>query len=239
MGMSLPNWSQYQENAAEHFRGLGLFAETNVSIAGARAVHQIDGVVRFERAGIAQLWLVECKHYARPVAKEKVLAFRAVVEDVGADRGFLLSENGFQRGARAYAEKTNVLLTSLADLEVVGREEVFRVEVADLEARLRRAELRWRDMQPPPVLTAGGWTRQLPVLPRGSWPKGGPIALMGRMLELEEAIQQARFDDFPVLLSEPEADYPRRVGRGDFLSCAARLLSQIEGAVEHSCRPSE
>lgn len=112
--MSLPSWSQYQEDAAAYFHRLGLSAETNVTLQSVRSSHDVDVVVRFERAGIAHLWVVECKDYSRSVEKEKPLALRTVVDDVGADRGFLLCEKGFQRGAREVAEKTNITVTSLA-----------------------------------------------------------------------------------------------------------------------------
>jgi hypothetical protein len=236
--MSLPSWSQYQEDAAGHFRRLGLQAETNVTLQGARSTHNVDVVVRFERAGIPHLWVVECKDYSRPVEREKSLALRTVVDDVGADRGFLLCERGFQRGAYEAVQMTNVLATSLAELEVAGSEELFRVEVANVELRVHRVERSWRALHPPMTKNAAGaWSGRLPILPDDSWPPGGPIALTGRISEAHHAVERARFNEFPVLLADPDADRPVRVDRQDFFPAINSVLARIEETVALAKRP--
>ena len=73
--------------------------------------------MRFNRFGIGTKWVVDFKFWWRPVTKEKVLALTAVVDDVGADRGILVSQKGFQAGAVRAAEHTNVTLTSLEELK--------------------------------------------------------------------------------------------------------------------------
>jgi len=97
--VGIPEWREYQAVAAAHFSSLGFDTAVECRLRGARAEHVIDVVARFDRAGIEQLWLVECKAWRRRVSKEAVLTFRGVIEDVGADRGFLLSELGFQPAA--------------------------------------------------------------------------------------------------------------------------------------------
>ncbi len=50
--------------------------------------------------------------------KEKVLALKAIVEDVGADRGIIITEKGYQPGAYDVARGSNVtLVTSLEEFE--------------------------------------------------------------------------------------------------------------------------
>lgn len=110
------SWRQYQEDAAACFRGLGLSAETDVRLTGARGQHDVDVVVRSKLAGVDLLWVVECKQWKRPVTKAPVLALIEIVRDLGADRGFLLSESGFQTGARRCAKEVNVTLGSINDL---------------------------------------------------------------------------------------------------------------------------
>jgi hypothetical protein len=65
-------------------------------------------------------WLVECKAWSSAVPKEKVFALRTIVEDTGADRGFVMAEKGYQSGALEAARLTNVMLTSRADLSLFG-----------------------------------------------------------------------------------------------------------------------
>ena len=65
------------------------------------------------------------------VGKAQVLALKAIVEDVGADRGVVFTEHGFQTGARAAARGTNLLLqTSLDEFKQTARLDGARVELA-------------------------------------------------------------------------------------------------------------
>jgi hypothetical protein len=128
--MPKPAWKLYQEETAVFFRGLGMDATTDQVLEGARGKHAIDVVVRTRRAGLSQLWIVECKLWKRRVGKDRVQVLAEVVADVGADRGLLLSESSFQAGAVRVARHTNVTLTSLSDLrENTGEEK------AELDAR--------------------------------------------------------------------------------------------------------
>jgi len=96
--MPKPAWKTYQEEAAAPFCSLGGDASTSEVLEGARGKHEIDVAVRTRRAGIGQLWVVECKYWKRRVGKDRVLVLAEVVADLGADRGLLLSESGFQAG---------------------------------------------------------------------------------------------------------------------------------------------
>ncbi|MER6665098.1 restriction endonuclease [Amycolatopsis japonica] len=109
-------WDDYQEEVASFFRGIGLEAATNVPVEGVRTSHDIDVVVKSKHVGFDMLWIVECKNWNKPVSKLHVLALREIVSDIGADRGLLMAENGFQSGAREAAELTNVKLTSLSEV---------------------------------------------------------------------------------------------------------------------------
>ena len=92
-------WQQYQEEVASYFRSLGLDATTDVTITGVRTSHDVDVLVKSRHVGFDITWIVECKHWASPVSKLHVMALREIVADIGADRGILLSESGFQSGA--------------------------------------------------------------------------------------------------------------------------------------------
>src|SRR5690242_13797794 len=128
-------WRQLQDQTAEFFRSLGCEAEVEASIAGARAEHRIDVWVRFMKFGLETKWVIECKDWNSSVPKEKVLALRSIVEDLGADRGVLLSAAGFQPGAVRAAEKTNITLTDLDGLRETAREDLVAFVVHQLETR--------------------------------------------------------------------------------------------------------
>lgn len=237
--MPTPRWSKYQEDAAAHFRRLGLSASTNVTLPGVRSTHDIDVVVRFERAGIDQLWIVECKDTGRPVSKDKALLLRTIVDDVGADRGILLCENGFQRGAFEVAERTNVLVTSLAELEDASRDELFAADVAALEKRVQAAEKSWEALHGPWRSRSGGrgGSQAMPILPVGAWPADGPVALTGRFSFVRRAVEKARLGDFPVALFPDDSEQPVRVGRDHFLDTVDPILTRIEAAIASARKP--
>jgi hypothetical protein len=129
-------WAEYQENAAAYFRSLGLDAVTNARVTGVRTNHEIDVLVRSHHVGFAITWLVECKNWKTPVTKLHVLALREIVADVGADRGILLCEVGFQSGAREAANLTNVQLTSIKEMQVVASDTILSMRMRELFDRV-------------------------------------------------------------------------------------------------------
>lgn len=136
--MSGPKWRLYQDEVAQLFEDLGLNAVVDDQIAGVRGVHAVDVAVRSEKIGLPQLWIVECKLWKRKVNKEHVLALQAIVQDVGADRGLLLSETGFQSGAIRAAHASNVTLTSLADLRANSQDELTELGLIECHRELDR-----------------------------------------------------------------------------------------------------
>lgn len=109
-------WHDYQERSAYYFHLLGMDVTVDEHLIGVRGEHDADVVVRTCEAGIKQIWIVECKLWRRRVGKLHVNALASVVQDVGADKGILLSESGFQSGAVKQASCSNITLTSLSEL---------------------------------------------------------------------------------------------------------------------------
>ena len=128
-------WREYQEQVAAFFRDLGLDAQTNVAVQGVRTKHNVDVFVKSHHVGFDVVWIVECKHWASRVTKLHVLALREIVADIGADRGILLAEAGFQSGAVEAATLTNVHVTSLAQLRNTARAEIIAMRLRELHDR--------------------------------------------------------------------------------------------------------
>lgn len=140
-------WKQYQEDAANFFRKLGLKAYVEYQLEGVRGSHKIDVYAEGSYHGIDFKWVVECKAWKTNVPKEKIMALSAIIQDVGADRGFLLSEIGFQSGAIRSASKSNITLTSLKDLILCTENELTDAAVGKLAWRLHKARTRLRDIK--------------------------------------------------------------------------------------------
>ena len=139
-----PAWKQYQEEACSFFQSLGLQALTDATIKGVRTTHDIDVLVKSSHIGFEITWLVECKQWKTPVSKLHVLALREIVSDVGADRGILLSEVGFQSGAVEAANLTNVQVTSLAALTATAENDILAMRLRELYDRVEACnDLYW------------------------------------------------------------------------------------------------
>lgn len=134
------NWRDYQEETAQFFRSLGCDVEVNATIKGVRTDHEIDVWVCFNRYGLETKWVVECKYWESRVPKEKVLVLRSIVEDIGADRGILISRTGFQSGAIRAAKKSNITLTNLDDLRKTAQEDLISFLLHTIETKVVRLQ---------------------------------------------------------------------------------------------------
>lgn len=129
-------WQKYQEEVATFFKSLELETITDFTVQGVRTTHDVDVFVRSHHVGFDVVWIVECKHWAGRVTKLHVLALREIVADVGADRGILLSESGFQSGAIEAATLTNVHVASLAELRGTTSAEITAMRLRELYDRI-------------------------------------------------------------------------------------------------------
>ena len=196
-----PSWKEYQEKVAIFLSQIGFDTHVDETIRGARGMHDIDVTARMRIAGVEQLWLIECKSWKRPVPKERLLVFRGVVEDTGADRGLLFSENGFQAGAVNAARNTNIMLTSLADFEENSRAEVSSARAKALDERIERAMqafIALRELSEPE--RAAAYCHYLG--PTGfPFLQGAPQAVIGVtacLSQMRQTLEDARFDRWPV-----------------------------------------
>lgn len=141
------------------FRRMGLTAIVEREVVGVRGTHKIDVYVTGTFCGFEVKWVVECKAWRSNVTKEKVLALLSIVKDVGADKGVLLSEVGFQSGAILMARMTNIVLTSIGDLSDQINAGVVEAVISKLSWRLTRITERLRALDKDAEDYA--WTPQL------------------------------------------------------------------------------
>jgi hypothetical protein len=192
----MEDWEEYQENSAQFFRGLGMNAITNKAVQGVRSVHKVDVLVTTERPWLKQMWIVECKHQKRPITKLHVLALQSILNDAGADHGFLLSEVGFQSGTIRFAQSSNITLSNLEDLYADAAEEISsirldraRKRLISLRDQLDRVDQTERSIAPlPSDEDSAHWARS-----------PANYQLLGRILVAELAVADAELDKWPVL----------------------------------------
>jgi hypothetical protein len=195
------SWQEYQDTVAAFLSQLGFEVQVDETLRGARAEHDIDVTARMSIAGVDQLWLIECKSWERRVPKERVLTFQGVVNDIGADRGLLFSESGFQVGAVRVAQNTNVTLTSLAEFEQNSLAEVSSARAKILDERIARLMQAFAAVWDLPE------SERVAAFAQYSGPPGflqledTPYTTTGvtaRLSHMRQALEDARFNRWPV-----------------------------------------
>ncbi|RPA23017.1 restriction endonuclease [Shewanella frigidimarina] len=141
--MKKEDWYQFQELIREHFESLGADAETNVRLQGVRTCHDVDVLVKTKFLGEDITWVVEAKLWKTPVSKVHVLALRTIIDDIGADRGFIVSSNGFQLGAIEAANKSNVKLKTFDELKDETKGMIEEEVLKTYDRRLQIIESRY------------------------------------------------------------------------------------------------
>lgn len=226
----MTSWRDYQERSAELLRELGFEARTDVRVDGMRNRHDVDVLATYQHAGLELMWIVECKLWTRKVSKDRVLTLRAIVEDVGADKGLLLAESGYQSGAREATLRSNVVLSSLEEMRVAAAEDLVRRRLLALPERVARAHARyWRmpksyreDMGLRPESYSSGYSAStvltlVPGLitsalagslpPEGTWTLQPPVHTGEQAASLGEEL----LDDLEARLSRAEEVMPSEV----------------------------
>lgn len=213
--------SDYVAEVAKFFKRLGFAAEIEKPFEGARGIHSIDVWVTGKLQSFDVRWVVECKDWKNPVPKEKVLALQSVALDVGADRGFLLSESGFQAGAIRSARLTNITLTSLMDLREQTREQFMQATIWALYVRVSQliADLRKEPVRINLALPATGCLYMNPEIDDTK----------RDMERLEKALLDSMKGTLPVEYGFTPAGYAKRACTMDeLIDVAYRLLGPAE-----------
>ncbi|OBK57043.1 hypothetical protein A5653_10840 [Mycobacterium colombiense] len=95
-----------------------ILAECGMAVQGRDPLNLPRGHVRVDVLaedtveGITHRIICECKNWKRNVPQEKVHAFRTVMIETGANRGYIISSRGFQAGAFEAAVATNIELVT-------------------------------------------------------------------------------------------------------------------------------
>jgi hypothetical protein len=231
------DWHGYQHAAADFFRRLGYKAEVDAHVQGVRAAHDIDVYVTFQRYGLHYRWIVECKLWSSSVPKEKVAALRDIVLDIGADRGLLIAEKGFQAGAHAAARYSNIVLTTLGDLERHASKELqadiltnISIEAQSLHRRLQIAAITAIRISPKaPTLTTLPRADADAIRSRAAWSLGDALDALNA---LARAAVQARDDSLPVHVLDPfSGDMALATTVDDFIAIADTTLAAIASRI--------
>ena len=114
-------WKKFEKIIAgiHILRAEGAEVKLNDHIVGkdSKGRRQIDVSIRFKNTFYPYLTIIECKDTGRKVEIKEVSAFVSTMEDVGAQRGVMVSAGGFQSGAIGTAEANNIELFTLSEIK--------------------------------------------------------------------------------------------------------------------------
>lgn len=121
----LESYTQYVYSTLLNLRDNGVEVSRNVTLKGLKGEYQIDVFYQFENAGITHRVAIECKYRKRPLDRDTIMPFCNKVTDIGNIIGVIVSQSGYQNGAKEYAEKHGITLLTTSDLPK------FNILVAD------------------------------------------------------------------------------------------------------------
>lgn len=222
------DWRGYQKEAAAFFSSMGFEASIDAKVRGVRATHNIDVWVTFTRYGLNHRWVVECKHWKSAVPKEKVMALASVVQDVGADRGILLSESGFQSGAFHAAEKTSITLTSSEDVRLKAEEDRLNSSTARIARKIANLQFRIYEFRITEEQEDGSWISA----PKPGVTSGGEyFRILGELSVLEDGLKRGQAGLFPTVYGGTDQKVLVANDLRSLLEGAERILSKISSWV--------
>lgn len=198
---------------------------------GIRGEHLVDVLVSGRTASIDQTWIVECKHWKSRVQKAQVATLVSIVQDVGADRGLLLSESGFQSGARSFARLQNVTLTNLKALRSGAADDITNLGLETCRDGLLRLQRQLHGFTRTTRSKRGSMT----ISARGRASMDAILTLTGRISIALSAIDDAQIGRWPVTYFRGD-DYDSALAvqsAAELLAYLSADIAEIRAAVSH------
>lgn len=113
-----PNdWKDLQAGVCRIFNEIGLQAEQDKELKTPRGKVSLDVFAIDPRSVDGIQYVVECKNWKSSVPQSVVHSFTTVMHEVGANIGYIVSQQGFQKGAIEYLRNTNIQGITYADFQ--------------------------------------------------------------------------------------------------------------------------
>jgi len=111
------SWQDLQLLTAQIFTEMGCKPELEKNVVLVRGSVEIDVYVQDNTHTPPLILICECKYWSKKIPKQVVHAFRTVASDLGANRGYIISKAGFQKGAIEAAQNSNIVLLNWLDFQ--------------------------------------------------------------------------------------------------------------------------
>lgn len=111
------SWRDLQIEVARVLHESCFNVEIEKKLKSARGCVEIDVYSEEKVHGRPYIIVCECKYWKSRVPQSVIHGFRTIVSDVGANVGYIISSNGFQRGAFNASEYTNIKLMTWGEFQ--------------------------------------------------------------------------------------------------------------------------
>lgn len=106
------NWQSLQDDVGRILGECGFDFETSKVIKIPRGKVEVDVYAEELVHGRKNIIVCECKYWRSRVPQSVIHAFRTVVQEIGANTGYIISLEEFQSGSHAASEFTNIELVT-------------------------------------------------------------------------------------------------------------------------------
>ena len=111
------SWEELEDLVTAILNECGMAARRQVNLKLPRGTVDVDVYAEETVDGIAHRIVCECKNWKTNIPKEVVHAFRTVMQETGANRGYIISRMGFQSGAIEVVKATNINLVTFTEFQ--------------------------------------------------------------------------------------------------------------------------
>lgn len=118
-------WQPLQTEVGRILEECGFAVEVEKKIQSARGVVALDVYAEETVRGRKYAIACECKHWKSRIPQTVVHGFRTVVQEIGANIGYIVSMEGFQSGAGAASGLTNLKLVTWQEFQEIFEESWF------------------------------------------------------------------------------------------------------------------
>jgi len=119
------SWQALQTEVGRILSECGFSVEVERKIQSARGTVEIDVYAEETVRGRKYAIACECKHWRSRIPQTVVHGFRTVVQEIGANIGYIVSMEGFQSGAVAASDLTNLKLVTWQEFQDIFEESWF------------------------------------------------------------------------------------------------------------------
>lgn len=112
------NWHDLQEKVSSILNQVGFDSTTNKVIKTPRGEVEID-VYAVDPYSIDKIiYVIECKNWETKIPQTVIHSFTTVISETGANVGYIISKEGFQKGAYDYSNHTSITNLTFKEFQI-------------------------------------------------------------------------------------------------------------------------